>query len=100
MGTTKTAPRCRASDVAHAPEGETAMNDRYYTVTEGREHISSLFNTRAEAEDAVSRLETLGVHRTDISVILRNNEQEPAESATTATTGITGTDVAAKAGEG
>jgi hypothetical protein len=53
---------------------------RYYHPMEGREHLSGLFRTRMEAETAVSQLEHLGVPRSDISVILRN-EQESAEFA-------------------
>lgn len=67
---------------------------RYYTPNEGREHLSGLFTTRADAESAVSRLEALGVPRSDISVILRN-EGETADFAAT-----TGTEAGSKAGEG
>jgi len=67
---------------------------RYYAPGEGREHLSGLFDTRAEAEAAVDRLEALGIARNDISVILRN-EDETVEFAQ-----ATGTEVGSKAGEG
>ena len=70
------------------------MTSRYYSPTEGREHISGLFHSRADAESAVSQLEALGVPRSDISVVLRN-EQETAEFAAS-----TGTESGSKAGEG
>lgn len=50
----------------------TTAYDRFYTPDEGREHLSGFFDTRAEAEDAVMRLEALGVTRADISVIARD----------------------------
>jgi hypothetical protein len=67
---------------------------RYYSPLEGREHLSGLFNSRADAEAAVSELEALGVPRSDISVILRS-EQESADFAE-----ATGTHVGSRAGEG
>lgn len=70
------------------------MSGRYYSPNEGREHISGLFANRSDAEDAVQRLESLGVSRSDISVILRN-ESDTAEFAAT-----TGTEVGSRAGEG
>src|SRR5690349_10760066 len=69
----------------------TTSGSRYYTPNEGREHISGLFNNRVDAENAVARLESLGVPRSDISVI-RRKESEPAEFA--ASTGTS------RAGEG
>lgn len=69
-------------------------SSRYYSPNEGREHLSGLFDSRAGAENAVSRLESLGVPRSDISVILRN-ESETADFAAS-----TGTEVGSKAGEG
>jgi len=68
--------------------------DRYYSPMEGREHLSGLFSNRADAENAVVQLEALGVPRSDISVILRN-ENETAEFAS-----ATGTESGSKAGEG
>jgi hypothetical protein len=89
----------RTADRFTGPDDDTTTGrawtgSRYYTPTTGREHISGLFSNRADAEDAVNRLEALGVPRSDISVILRN-ESETADFATT-----TGTEVGSKAGEG
>lgn len=66
-----------ADDLQTAPTGATSSGGgaRYYTPNQGREHISGLFASRAHAENAVSQLETLGVARSDISVILRNAEE-------------------------
>jgi len=74
--------------------GAAATGNRYYSPNEGREHLSGLFNSRAAAENAVARLESLGVPRSDISVILRN-ENETADFAAS-----TGTESGSKAGEG
>lgn len=57
---------------ATAAETGARSYDRFYTPGEGREHLSGFFDTRAEAEDAVTRLEALGVTRADISVIARD----------------------------
>lgn len=62
------------------PMGAGSSGARYYSPVEGREHLSGLFRTRAEAEDAVMRLEHLGIPRSEISVIMRN-EQEAADFA-------------------
>ncbi len=67
---------------------------RYYSPAEGREHLSGLFPTRESAEEAVTRLEGLGVSRSDISVILRN------ASDTSEFADATGTTSGSKAGEG
>jgi hypothetical protein len=83
-----------AAGAAAMSPSATGSGSRYYSPNEGREHLSGLFTTRAEAENAVTRLETLGVPRSDISVILRS-ESETAEFAQT-----TGTESGSKAGEG
>lgn len=94
----------RAADVLTGPDDDTtlgagtstgAAGSRYYTPLEGREHLSGLFTNRADAQAAVNRLEALGVPRSDISVVLRN-ESDTAEFA--AQTGTI--DVGSKAGEG
>jgi len=46
---------------------------RYYRPGIGREHVSGLFADRAAAENAVTQLEALGVPRSDISVLFRDN---------------------------
>jgi hypothetical protein len=70
------------------------MGSRYYQPVQGREHLSGLFSSRTEAEDAVYRLESLGVPRSDISVILRDERETEAFAAQTGTTS------GSKAGEG
>lgn len=44
---------------------------RYYTPQTERVHLSGLFDTRADAENAVAGLEQLGIARSDISVVYR-----------------------------
>lgn len=100
----------RSADVLTGPDDDTTLGrtatgtmagtgsytagSRYYTPNEGREHISGLFPDRSSAESAVNRLESLGVPRSDISVVLRN-ENETADFAAS-----TGTESGSKAGEG
>ncbi len=74
--------------------GGSSMSSRYYSPIEGREHISGLFHSRADAENAVMQLESLGVPRSDISVVLRNEQETNAFAAST------GTESGSKAGEG
>ena len=90
----------RAADVLTGPDDDTttgayAPGSRFYQPLAGREHLSGLFATRAEAEAAVERLGTLGVPRSDISVILRSEEDTADFAAATGTV-----DAATKAGEG
>ena len=91
---TRTDPAAAAT-AGTAAAGTYATGSRYYSQLEGREHISGLVANRTDAEAAVNRLETLGVPRSDISVVLRN-ESDTAEFA--AATGTT--DAGSKAGEG
>lgn len=67
---------------------------RYYSPAEGREHISGLLASRAEAEAAVSELERLGVPRSEISVVLRSPEETADFAAQT------GTETGSRAAEG
>lgn len=53
----------------------TDINSRYYSPMEGRTHLSGLFSTRSAAEDAVQQLENIGVSRSDISVIARDDRE-------------------------
>ena len=68
--------------------------DRYYRPAFGHEHISGLFANQADAQNAVSRLEGLGVARANISVIFRDAENgnrvvtEHIESGTRADEGF------------
>jgi hypothetical protein len=62
---------------------------RFYSPNEGRVHLSGLFDSRAGAQDAVDALERLGVPRSDISVIARNEAETAAAAAATGTTGGT-----------
>lgn len=84
----------RGADTLTGPDDDLNAGARYYQPTEGREHLSGFFRTRVEAEDAVQRLESLGVSRADISVILRS-ESETADFAAS-----TGTEHHSKASEG
>jgi len=83
-----------AYSAGSAGMGTYNAGNRYYSPAEGREHLTGLFRTRADAESAVTRLEALGVPRSDISVILRN-ENETADFAAS-----TGTSGGSHAGEG
>jgi hypothetical protein len=94
MGSTATGTYAGTGTMAGTTAGTYAGGSRYYTPSEGREHLSGLFNNRADAENAVNRLEALGVPRSDISVVLRN-ESETADFAAS-----TGTESGSKAGEG
>jgi len=49
---------------------------RYYAPATGREHLSALFANQADAQDAVNRLEALGVSRADISIIYRDADAQ------------------------
>lgn len=62
-----------------------AGTGRYYTPTEGREHISGLFPSQAEAEAAVRALEQIGVPHSDISAVLRSESDAAHFSDATGT---------------
>lgn len=48
------------------------MMNRYYSPAEGRIHVSGIFDNRIDAENAAARLESLGVARSEISVVYRD----------------------------
>jgi hypothetical protein len=92
----------RTADVLTGPDDDTTLGtsagtagSRYYRPLEGREHLSGLFTSRADAQAAVNRLEALGVPRSDISVVLRSESDTADFAAQTGTT-----DAGSKAGEG
>ena len=75
---------------------------RYYTPDEGREHLVGFFDTRAQAESAVSALEYAGVARADISVVFRDDTVDPANATGNLATGdvtVGAAHVSSKAGE-
>ena len=76
------------------------MSSRYYAPAEGRIHVSGLFDTRDEAEKAVARLVTLGVDRSFISVILRDDPALEIADTSTADTSTLGTHAGEAAGRG
>ena len=84
----------RAADVLTGPDDDTTLGaggatvSRTYHPTEGREHLSGLFASRADAQNAVGGLEALGVPRSDISVILRSESETADFAAATGTTGL------------
>jgi hypothetical protein len=49
--------------------------NRYYAPVAGREHLSGLFNDSGDAQAAVNQLESLGVPRTDISIIYKEDQR-------------------------
>lgn len=55
---------------------------RFYTPSNERVHLSGLFDTRTDAEQAVSRLENLGIARSDVSVVYRDEESGATTTAT------------------
>lgn len=55
-----------------APLGASYTGNRYYQPMTGREHLSAMFASTNEAQNAVSQLEALGVARADISIIYRD----------------------------
>jgi len=71
----------------------TYAGSRYYTPAVGREHLSALFSTPEAAQDAVNRLESLGVPRSDISILYRDQNNRGAIVSENVATG-------SKAGEG
>lgn len=76
-----------------------SSDSRFYSPMGGRHHLSGLFDTRAEAEQAVTSLERLGVPRSDISVIMRN-EDESRDLASTTGTEVVGSHAGSGAGTG
>jgi hypothetical protein len=60
---------------------------RYYSPTEGREHLSGFFDSRDAAQDAVERLESLGVARSDISLVFRDDNHGRGNTVVTDSTG-------------
>jgi hypothetical protein len=55
---------------------------RFYSPSNERVHLSGLFDTRTDAEQAVSRLESLGITRSDVSVVYRDEESGATTTAT------------------
>jgi hypothetical protein len=68
-------------------QGSYASGSRYYSPVEGREHLSGFFDSREEAQDAVHRLEALGVPRSDISLVFRDDEDGRGRTVVTDSTG-------------
>lgn len=88
LDTDETDDIMNASSTGGTYNANTYTGARYYTPAVGREHLSSLFDTREAAQDAVNRLEAIGVSRADISVIYRDtdsNNQVVTENVQTGT---------------
>ncbi len=71
----------RTGDTVTGQMGQTG-NARFYAPSNERIHLSGLFDTRADAEQAVSRLENLGIARSDVSVVYRDEESGATTTAT------------------
>ena len=67
--------------------GSYAGGSRFYSPVEGREHLSGFFDSRDAAQDAVHRLESLGVARSDISLVFRDDEEGRGKTVVTDSTG-------------
>ena len=98
---TQTEGGANAPSAAHNSSGA-----RYYSPAEGREHLVGFFDTRIQAESAVSALEAIGVPRADISVVFRDEQNlvsnEHADVTGNPETGdvtVGAAHVASKAGE-
>ena len=65
----------------------TSATNRYYAPAEGREHLSGFFDSRESAQDAVNRLENLGVARSDISLVFRDDTKGRGKTVVTDSTG-------------
>ena len=74
------------SSAADSTYNASATN-RYYMPAEGREPLSGFFDSREDAQDAVSRLENLGVVRSDISLVFRDDTVGRGQTVVTDSTG-------------
>jgi hypothetical protein len=70
-----------------ASQHSSSGGSRYYSPVEGREHLSGFFDSRDSAQDAVHRLESLGVPRSDISLVFRDDETAHGKTVVTDSTG-------------
>ena len=70
-----------------AGQGGYSGGSRYYSPVEGREHLSGFFDSRDSAQEAVHHLEGLGVPRSDISLVFRDDETSHGKTVVTDSTG-------------
>ena len=65
----------------------TSTGNRYYAPAEGREHLSGFFDSRDDAQTAVNQLESIGVARSDISLVFRDENEGRGKTVVTDATG-------------
>ncbi|MBC8102168.1 MAG: hypothetical protein H7Z41_06245 [Cytophagales bacterium] len=75
------------TDIGNRTSGTNLSGSRYYAPNEGREHLSGFFSSRDTAQSAVSQLESLGVPRSDISLVFRDEEMGRGKTVVTDATG-------------
>ncbi len=64
-----------------------STGNRYYAPVEGREHLSGFFDSRDDAQNAVNQLEGIGVVRSDISLVFRDENEGRGKTVVTDSTG-------------
>lgn len=76
-----------ATSVSYPGTSTSTGNSRFYSPSEGREHLSGFFDSRDAAQGAVTGLESLGVPRSDISLVFRDDNNGHGKTVVTDSTG-------------